>query len=333
MAVRPFLILPLLVAMVLLVAVPPARAGETDDAQLSLRRQISVADATIALGDLFDGLDPRSELAATVVAYAPQPGRRAVFDAEWLGRLAYRLRLRWQPTSRLDRVIVERTSTVVSNEHIVDALTHELERRGVEGNFDVELSNRNLLLHVASDKPATVDVANISVDARTERFNAVIAVPAGDPQAQRFTVTGRIFSTVEVPVPARALRPSETIRAGDIEWRRVRAAEVRTNMITDADRIVGQQARRPLRAGAPVRVSDLRNPVTVSKGATVTMIYRTSAMILTATGRALEAGSEGDVIRLVNAQTQKTIDARILSPDRVEVIAGEQVALANGDGK
>jgi flagella basal body P-ring formation protein FlgA len=60
------------------------------------------------------------------------------------------------------------------------------------------------------------------------------------------------------------------------------------------------------------------------------MIYRTPAMLLTATGRSSEAGSTGDIIRVTNSQTRTTIDARILGPDRVEVVAGEQVALGTG---
>jgi flagella basal body P-ring formation protein FlgA len=113
----------------------------------------------------------------------------------------------------------------------------------------------------------------------------------------------------------------------------VHAGNVRTDMITDMSRIVSQEARRPLRAGTPIRVSDLREPVTVAKGATVTMIYRTASMLLTATGKAKQSGSRGDVIRVVKTQTDKSIDARILGPDRVEVIAGEQMALRYGESK
>lgn len=309
-----------------------ARADGAGDAELALRRNVTIDNTSIRLADLFDGL-ASGDLGETIVAYAPQPGRRAVFDAEWLNRLAYRLQLNWRPTSRLERTIVERTSTVISGEHIVEALVDELKRRGADGEFDVELSNRNLVLHIDSHLPATVEIASLTTDARTERFNAVISVPAGDPQAQRFQVNGQVFATIEVPVPARSLRPGDMIAESDIEWHSVRAAEVRTNMVTETALIVGQEARRPLRAGTPIRISDLRDPVTVSKGATVTMIYRTPVMLLTASGRAKQSGSRGDIIRIVNTQTGKTIDARILGPDRVEVIAGEQMALGYGEGK
>lgn len=311
----------------------PAKVAPASVGELALRSQVAVDGATIRLADLFDGVTPDSKLAETVVAYSPQPGRRAVFDAEWLNRLAYRLHLPWHPTSRLDRTIVERTSTVVSGTQIVDALTKALKHHGMEGSFDVALSNRNLMLHIDSHLPATVEVASIATDARSERFTAVVAVPANDPQAQRFQVTGLIFPTVEIPVPNHAIRPGDTVRQRDLEWQHVRAAEIRTNMITDGSRIIGKEARRPLRVGAPIRVSDLREPVTVAKGSTVTMIYRTSVMLLTATARAMESGSRGDTIRVMNTQTKKSIDARILGPDKVEVVAGEQLAYGYGDAK
>lgn len=331
-SLRPLLLLVLASWLALAGTIVMARADTPATAELALRRQVTVESATIRLGDMFDGLAP-GQLADTVIGYAPQPGRRAVFDAEWLNRLAYKLGLTWRPTSRLDRTIVQRTSTVVTGEHIVEALTEELALRGADDTYEISLSNRNLMLHIDSRHPATVEVASLSTDARGDRFTAVVAVPAGDPQAQRFQVTGQIFATVEIPVPARALRPGEIVRERDIEWQRVRASDVRTNMLTEFDAIVGHESRRPLRAGAPIRISDLREPLTVAKGSTVTMIYRTPFMLLTAIGRAHQSGSSGDVIRVVNTQTDQSIDARILGPDRVEVIAGELMALGYGGRK
>ena len=99
----------------------------------------------------------------------------------------------------------------------------ELTERGFGEEFDIELSNRNLLIHIDSRLPATVGIASLSVDPSTERFNAIITVPAGDPRAKRFTVVGRIFALLDVPVPVTTLRPGETIRADDIVWKPVRA--------------------------------------------------------------------------------------------------------------
>lgn len=314
-----------------------APAGSTpglvqNGAELSLRRQISVDQGTIKLGDIFDG-----EIAAipgvsadTVVAYSPQPGRRAIFDAEWLSRLAYRLRLNWRPTTRLDRVTVERTSTLVNGELVRASIADELARRGYGEEYELELSNRNLLIHIDSNLPGTVGIASLSVDPTAERFNAVISVPAGDPRAQRISVTGRMFGLIEVPVPATTLRPGEPIRVEDVKWVPVRARTVRDITVTDIGELLDMEPRRALRQDAPILRSDLRRPQTVNKGSVVTMIYQTKAMSLSATGVALGNGITGEIIRVRNRQTKLVIDARIIGPDRVAVQILPQLAANQG---
>jgi len=299
---------------------------------LSLRNRITIEGSEIRLDDIFDGFgSPRAGISGdTVVAYAPQPGRRAVFDAKWLSRIAQRYRLDWRPATRLDRVIVERASTVIGAEDIMSALRDEIKARGNAENIDLELSNRNLLVHIDSNLPATMEVVHISTEASLGKFSAIISVPAGDPQARRITVTGRIFPVVEMPVPNRALRPGSAIQPDDIKWIRVRANRVQNDVVTDPKEFVGREAKRPLSADRLVRRSDLRTPVTVSKGMLVTMIFRTSSMVLTASGRALEAGSTGDFITVQNTQTKMTVDARVLGPNRVEVAALRQLASSKG---
>ena len=300
--------------------------------ELSLRRQIVIDQETIRLGDLFDGQINAADGidADTVVAYAPQPGRRAIFDAEWLSRLALRLRLNWRPTTRLDRVVAERTSTLINGDAVRDTIAGELAERGFGEDFDIELSNHNLLIHIDSRLPGTIGIASLSVDPSTERFNAIIMVPAGDPRAKRLTVAGRMFAMLDVPVPVTTLRPGETIRADDIIWKPVRARLVRDNTVTDADDLINMEPRRALRQDTPVRRADLRRPQTVSKGAVVTMLYQTRVMSLSATGVAESNGTDGDIIRVRNRQTKLVVDARITGPDRVEVLILPQLAANQG---
>lgn len=328
-----FAILLCLIALIAaLSSISTVSADGTISAPLSLRNRITIEDSAIRLDDIFDGFgSPRAGISGdTIVAYAPQPGRRAVFDAKWLSRVARRYRLDWRPTTRLDRVIVERASTVINAEDIMSALRAEIKARGNTENVELELSNRNLLVHIDSNLPATIEVVHISTEERLGKFSAIISVPAGDPQARRVTIAGRIFPVVEVPVPSRALRPGNVIRPGDIKWIRVRANRVQNDVVTDAKEFANREAKRPLSANRLVRRSDLRTPVTVSKGMLVTMIFRTSSMVLTASGRALEAGSTGDFITVRNTQTKTTVDARVLGPNRVEVAALRQLASSEG---
>ena len=307
-------------------------ADSTIATPLTLRNHVTVGGGSVHLGDIFEGFEtPHAGISGeTIVAYAPQPGRRAIFDANWLSRVAQRYRLDWRPTTRFDRVVVERASTVINAEAIVSALRNEIEARGNAQNIDLELSNRNLLVHIDSSLPPTIEVVHIATASRRGQFSAIISVPAGDPQARRITVAGRMYSIVEVPVLARALRPGIPIRPSDIKWKRVRAIHVQGDVVTDPNEIVSLEAKRPLSADKMLRRSDLRAPITVSKGMLVTMIFRSSSMVLTASGRALEAGSTGDFITVRNTQTNTTVDARILGPNRVEVAALRRLAASEG---
>jgi len=77
----------------------------------------------------------------------------------------------------------------------------------------------------------------------------------------------------------------------------------------------------------PVKRANIRKPVLVPKGAIVTMVLKTDRMILTAQGRALQGGSEGDVIRILNAKTHKVVDGTVINPGTVSVIPLSRVAL------
>ena len=76
----------------------------------SLRGSTVVDDTVIRLGDLFRNVGEKADIA---VAYAPAPGRRAVFDVQWLTQVARSHRIRWGALSRYDRVVIKRASQTI----------------------------------------------------------------------------------------------------------------------------------------------------------------------------------------------------------------------------
>lgn len=307
-----------------LVAAPVVAAGTPELAPPTvLKTNVMVEGETVLLGDLFD---ITGEAANTVVAYAPEPGRRAVFDANWLARLAQRHGLNWRPKSRYDRVVLERLSTSITGADIKDELRRELARLGYGDDMEIELSNGGVRLDIPVDQPPSIAVSNLSVDERGQRFMATVAAPAGDPRARRIKVAGRIYKVMTVPVPNRNLMPGDIITAEDLNWLRVRAAQVRETTASQARQLVGTEPRRPLRANRPVRMTDVREPLLVHKGDFVTMVYATPTMRLTATGRALSNGSKGDLIQVLNTNSNKTIEAVADGRNRVLVVVAGLLA-------
>ncbi len=301
-----------LVGLLFLILSVSAGAAEP----VTLRQAVIVDDPLIRLGDIFDISDPAK--ASKAVAYAPRPGRRVAFDVDWLYRIARQNRIAWRPRSRFDRVVVERASQVVDRPTIEAAISAELVARGAPARHELGLDNPAVRLHLAPDVRPEIVVRELWYDAASRRFSALVAA-AEDRSAAPMRVAGRLYEVVDVPVPARPIAKGEVIGRDDVKIVTMRADRLSRGAVTDIDEIVGKAPRRSLRAGEPVRPGDVRRPVVVAKGSTVTMVYRTPFMELTARGRAIEDGGHGDVIKVMNTQSKKVIEAVVADADTVLV--------------
>jgi flagella basal body P-ring formation protein FlgA len=79
------------------------------------------------------------------------------------------------------------------------------------------------------------------------------------------------------------------------------------------------QLRHQVSAGLPLAVGELTRPAIVQKGATVQMLLDSPGIALTAQGQALEAGSIGERIRVLNPMSHAVVEVEVMGPDRVRV--------------
>src|SRR5690242_3447394 len=84
-----------------------------------LEPEITVRDSVVRLGDIFDGVGERAQVA---VLAAPPPGSHMVLSAAWLASLAESQHMDWQPASRFDQVVVERASRTIGADEISQRL-------------------------------------------------------------------------------------------------------------------------------------------------------------------------------------------------------------------
>ena len=318
-------ILLILLALALSVLAPPALAAPAAEAgPVTLRQSVTVSGTLVRLGDLFV---PAGDKAEAAVAYAPAPGKRAIFDARWLYRVARAYGLNWRPLSIYEKAVVARESIVIGRREIADRILAALVDKGVDADMQVELSNRMLRIHVAGDSTATVAVEDVAYEPRTRRFIAIVAAPADDPAARRIRVTGRVHRVIDVPVLTRRVLAGEVIRERDVKRISMRSDRLHRDTIQDPGALIGKSPRRGLRAGVPVRVSDVRLPVLVPRRSLVTITYRVRSMTLTAQGRALEDGGAGDTVRVANTQSNTVVQAVVTGTNRVSVHPAGPIAM------
>ncbi len=299
-----------------------AKAAAADT--VMLREAIAVNSKVVRLGDLFTGVGDKADIA---VAYAPEPGKRAIFDARWLFRVARAYQLDWRPLSLQDQVVVERESLMVTREEIEDHIRAALIERGVDPAIQVELTNRMMRIYLPGTATSTIGVEDVAYETRTGRFAAVVAAPAGEPTATRVRVTGKVHKVSEVPVPARRLAPNDVITANDVKFVSMRDDRVPRDAVTNADDLIGMAAKRSLRPGVPVQSIAVQQPILVPKGSLVTIVLQAPRMTLTAQGKALENGTEGETIRVANSRSKKTIEAEVAGPGRVVVKSVDALAM------
>jgi flagella basal body P-ring formation protein FlgA len=281
-----------------------------------LRAHVSVNAEVVRLGDLF--ADAGAE-AGRAVAPSPPAGASQVFDAEELREIARRAGLRWTPSSRYDRVTVERAAVHLQHDEILARVRAALIEAGMPGERKVAMSQRDLAVSVPPGREDDVRVEGARYDERTGRFAAALVVPKGANASDRQHLTGRIHEMVQVPVLTRRINRGDVISRGDIDMVELKQDGVPRDAVLDPDGIVGKTPRRLIGAGMPMRPADLQAPVILSKGSLVTLVVRTDRMLITARGKALEDAADGEIVRVLNIRSKSTVQGIVDGPGHVIV--------------
>lgn len=129
----------------------------------------------------------------------------------------------------------------------------------------------------------------------------------------------------KVPVLRRPLAQGEVIAGADIDMVSMRLDRVGRTAVLSRESLVGLAAKRMLNPGQPIQIGDVQRPVMVAKGGAVTMLVQLPGLFLSATGKALDNGGQGDTILVMNTQTNRTVPAVVTGPSEVRVTGGARL--------
>ena len=141
---------------------------------------------------------------------------------------------------------------------------------------------------------------------------AIVLVPA-----MVLVASSAFAATVRIVVPAHDIARGDVIGETDLTYATVDGAALMSGVPTKMEEVTGQQARRTLSAGQAFRGDDVRHPVVVTKGQTVTMQFSAPGVELTAMGRAMSEGGVGDTVTVQNPASFRMISAIVVSPGNV----------------
>ncbi len=322
----------IVVALVMVTAFGREATAETPSAAPRLKELVAVSSEIVRIGDLVENAGAAADVP---VFRAPDLGQTGAVQ---LARIIEALRpydLTGLDTGGLNEVVVTRLSRAMTAKDITDRITRALSGQyglGDAQNLAVILDRDVRILHVEPTVGGDLVVSRMNVDPRTGRFDIAFELP-GSTLSRRagLRFTGTVTETVEAAMLTRSLRIGEVVKASDVTMGRRPKAELRGDGM-GPDQVIGMAAKTALRNGQALRTDDLIKPQIVQRNEAVTIYYEVPGIMLTVRGKAIEGGAMGDVVGVLNIQSNRTVQATVIGPGRVTIAAaGPLIASASKD--
>lgn len=283
----------------------------------ALRSEATVTGDVVRVGDLVTNAGPIADIP---IFRAPALGETGTVSAEQVIqaiKLHAMIRL---DAGNVTTVTVTRASRAIPAKQIESGLAATIAATYNLGNpSHVAITFDRPLRGVQVERTVTAapQFDDVYYDEHTTRFSAVLSIP-GAPDSKR-TLTGTAVATTEAVALTHPLARGDVITMGAITLQRVPRSEVSADTITDPDQVIGLAARVPLANGALLSANKLMKPRLVQRSDTVTLIYQVPGVMLSVRGKALDSGSEGDLVDVVNIQSNRTVRGTIVGPGQVRV--------------
>lgn len=300
----------------LLLTLPLAQILAMPAGAATLRPYTSLARPVVRLSDLWDGVAKDRDIGP-----APAPGGRILVGGAQLAAIARQFGVDWEPAAPGDQAILERAGQPLAREATLAPVRAALAAAGAPAEGDLEVP-AFIAPVVPSGATAEPTVSQLSYDAGTGQFTALVSVAAEGMAPVQTRIAGRLVAMQELVVPTHTLAVGEVVGAADLHVTRIRAGSWAGELVRSPEQIVGLAPRRPLAKGQPILAADLERPALVRKGASVRMALTAPGIALTAEGIATAPAGMGERVRVLNPGSKMLVEAEVTGPGQVRIVPG-----------
>jgi flagella basal body P-ring formation protein FlgA len=270
----------------------------------SLRASINVSGDLVRIGDFIDNA---GELGQIPLFRSPDLGTTGTVPVAQVLDALRAHNVIGVATNDIREVVVTREARTLAQKEIETEVARTLERRnglGDAANLFLNLDREVRVMQLDAAHQGRLKPVAVRYDPRTTRFDVTFEIAREQGTAPtRLRFTGTAVETVEVAVTTRSIE------------RRPKSEAIYDP--APRERALGMQMRKSARAGQYLRMADLAKPDLVQRDQNVTLIYETNGLYLTMRGKAIESGSEGDTVNVMNLQSKRTVQGTITGPGQV----------------
>ena len=197
----------------------------------------------------------------------------------------------------------------VDEQDVVAAIKQEFVDSGLtdSDNVELELFGGQTDFKIDNANEAKVMINNLKADEKLGRFSCEAEIFADRKSYAVSSLQGKYFVMAEVWVPAENIAKGEVLTEKMLQSENIRRTRLKPAMVTDKEKLVGQEAKKALKAGKIINDKDVGAKVLVKRNDIVLAVYRTDKMQITAKAIAQQDGAFGERIELQNMKTHKVL--------------------------
>lgn len=121
-------------------------------------------------------------------------------------------------------------------------------------------------------------------------------------------------------VTQRTLERGTVIGAADLQERDITGKPKQIGILSASD-VMGKELRRTISEGQPIYTNDVQSPLLVRRNQLVTMVISKGGLSIAASGKVMDDGSKGAIIRVQNTGSKNIIEAEVVANGVVRVAA------------
>ncbi|MDR3494655.1 MAG: flagellar basal body P-ring formation chaperone FlgA [Ancalomicrobiaceae bacterium] len=298
------------------------------DRKPTLRAAVAVNSDVVTVGDFFEGA---GTVGPTPIFRSPDLGQTGTVSAAKVIAAARAAGLYDADPGSLVDVVVTHEAREFGQDDVAKLVADTAMKQfplpdgsNLVVAFDQPIEPQRTDPH--SDQP--MRIASLSYWPATGRFDALVMLDQGNG-VERLRVRGTATEMVPTPTITHDIARGDVIAPDAVTLTKLPRHIVGSARPADPDQIIGQAARRPLRAGQSVGPADVMPPVLVTRGDTITLVYEVPGLVLTTRAQAMDSGIRGETVGVMNPQSKRIVHGIVVAAGKVQVSGGVLTASAD----
>lgn len=294
--------------------------------QLTLKEMVAIDQDEVRLGDVASISGVPKAVSAPIetirVAKSPLPGQTRFLSIDYI---CIRLKQAGLQTDAMEfsgpgDVKISRKAATLSQDTIVHAVETAIRRqmpwkreavtiRNIRFNDDIKLPTGTLTHRI---------IANRNEDYLGRTTLALHLFVDGE-LIKKTWVNADICVMMDVVNVVRPLGKQQRITRSDLSLVRADLSDLPSNTIRNIEDVIGNRTTQMIYPNTILKSGMFIPPALVKRGDIVKIIAHAGPMTITATGKVKQKGGRGEMVRVINTDSNRVITARVIGPGAVEV--------------